>query len=177
MASMNLHLGTAVQGRPCKNDNLPLVGVFHFDVTVRIDFYRGRSLPARMYVEGDWIGFEAGAKRFMCNLWNVAVKVEHTHAHAFFLYEMDHKNPLSKDDEMIILFTCNEARNEALSVLRRTGALLLDEEDENLFGPRPGTARIETFNVFGDFMRKNASLPDLHVIWERAGDADQEGTF
>lgn len=177
MASMNLHLGTAVQGRPCKNDNLPLVGLFCFDVTVRIDFYRGRSLPARMYVEGDWIGFEAGAKRFMCNLWNVAVKVEHTHAHAFFLYEMDHTKPLSEDDEMIILFTCNEVRNEALSVLRRTGALLLDEEDENLFGPRPGTARIETFNPLGDCMRKNASLPDMHVIWEEVEAAEQEGTF
>ena len=166
MASMNLHLGTAVQGRPRKNDNLPLVGVFCFDVTVRIDFYSGGALLALMKVEGDLIWFRAHGKTFRCNLWNVAVRVKEGYPHAFFMYEMDHEKSISDDDVMIILFSCNDVRNEALSVLRRTGALLLDEADQNLFGPRPGTARIDTHNPLGDCMRKNASLPDMHVIWE-----------
>lgn len=171
---MPLQLGAGVRGCSLPSDNLPALHLFAFDVTVRVDFYSGGALLALMKLEGDLIWFIAKGKTFRCNLWNVAVRVKQEYPHAFFLYEMDHEKMISDDDVMIILFSCNDVRNEALSVLRRTGALLLDESDQNLFGPRPGTTRIDTHNPLGDCMRKNASLPDMHVIWE---DVDDEMSY
>lgn len=163
---MSLQLGHGVHRRSLSPDNFPSEHVFEVDVTVRIDFYSGQALIAHMKLDGDLISFEARGKSFRCNLWNVAVRVNSEYPHTFFLYEMDHDKALSEDGVMIILFSCNDVRNQALAVLRRTGALLLDENNESLFGPRPGTARIDAHNPLGDFLRKNASLPDMRVIWE-----------
>lgn len=163
---MPLQLGTGVHGLSREDDNVPSLHLFAFDVTLRVDFNYGGAMVACMKLEGDLIWFRAREKTFMCNLWNVTVRVKEKHPHAFFLYETNNANALSEDDVMIILFSCNDVRNEALSVLRRTGALLLDEMDQHLFGKRPGTARIDTHNILGDCMRRNSSLPDMHVIWE-----------
>ena len=163
---MPLQLGAAEYGSSRASDNLPVLHLFAFDVTVRVDFYSGGALLALMKLEGDLIWFIAKGNTFRCNLWNVAVRIKEEYPHAFFMYEMDHEKAISDDDVMIILFSCNDVRNEALSVLRRTGALLLDEAGQNLFGPRPGTTRIDTHNPLGDCMRKNASLPDMHAICE-----------
>ena len=164
---MPLQLGHGVQGKSAGSDNFPCFGSFTFDVTVRVDFYSGGAMLSRMKLEGDLITFKPYHLKtaFRCNLWNVAMRVKKMHPHALFIYEMDHEGPFFEEDTVIILFSCNNVRNDALDILRRTGALLLDETDNNLFGPRPGTERIDTHNVLGDYMRREASMPDMHVIF------------
>jgi len=169
---MPLQLGVNVQGHYAENDNFPCFGSFTFDVTVRDNFYSGGALLSRMKLEGDLITFSPYHLKtaFRCNLWNVAMRVKKMYPHALFIYEMDHETPWSEEDGMIILFSCNEVRNDALGILRRTGVLLLDEMDQNLFGPRPGTERIDTHNFLGDCMRREASMPDMHTIFEKTDD-------
>lgn len=163
--------GSGTQGVPVTEDNCRFEGLFFCEVTIRIDFYSGNAVLAEMTVHCDELAFKVQglhkkASRFQCNLWNAAIHVQKEHTHALFITEMDHTHQDHANDDLIVLFSCNAMRNHALSVLRRTGALLLDDSGGNLFGARPGTSRIDTHNPDGDHMRAWGSMPSMHTILE-----------
>ena len=168
---MPLQLGVSgAQGVSDPGDNRPYEEQFCCDVTIRIDFYSGNAVLAEMKVLGDEVSFKVQGLRnvntkFPCNLWNIAIRVQKEHTHVLFIREIS-QNQESDEADFIVLFSCNAMRNHALSVFRRTGALLLDDMDVNLFGPRPGTSRIDTHNPDGDRIRAWASMPSMHTIVE-----------
>lgn len=163
--------GSGTQGVSAAGDNCPSAEPFSCDVTIRVDFFSGNALLAEMIVHGDELSFKVQGTRkkvtrFPCNLWNTAIRVQKQHAHALFIRELNHTVQDQEQEDFIVLFSCNEMRNRALSVFRRTGALLLDDADANLFGTRPGTSRMDTYNPDGDRMRAWGSMPSMHTIIE-----------